>query len=129
MASPQRGLFLASCMAFVPLPAFGDTITTAYDGSYTAVIRLAEYWRNAPSCETGTIFKVELEGGKFVVQSFKTGGFVTSDGYFKSDFALSKGTEVTFEGNHEGDRFVGSAMAEDTSCAWEVVLTKLDGIY
>ena len=102
--------------------ALAQSINSAFDGEYTARTYLASYWRNADDCLEGAEFPVTLDEGRFgSVQGGIASGFVTSAGYFQAEFAISKTEIQYFEGNLEGNKLIGSALAK--TCAWEVELT------
>ena len=105
--------------------AITEPISSAFDGEYTARTYLASYWRNADDCLEGAEFPVTLSEGRFgSTADGIASGFVTSDGYFQGEFAISKTEIQYFEGNLEGDKLIGSALAK--TCAWEVELTPLE---
>lgn len=112
---------LMSTLLTIGLPpaALAQSISSEFDGEYTARTYLASYWRNADDCLEGAEFPVTLSEGRFgSAADGIASGFVTSAGYFQAEFAISKTEIQYFEGNLEGDKLIGSALAK--TCAWEV---------
>ncbi|MAT33671.1 MAG: hypothetical protein CMK06_00765 [Ponticaulis sp.] len=124
MRSVMGILALATACA-LPGWATEDSIDDRFDGQYRAVTELADYWDNAEECRAGMEFDVVLEDGNFSSQPAGLAkGIMTSDGYFKGEFALADKKLVDFEGIVEGNQIIGSALAPDESCAWQVTLTE-----